>query len=440
MSQPSAAASSRGLTRLFADRKIATKIAIGFGLILAIMIAISGISYFEFGKVGHNFHDYAARVNNGSIVAEIDRHFLAMRRHVGDTTDQLEDSIKAAETERVALKELIAKALAGIKNPERVVKVKHLAEQFEIYSKDFDKVTPMRREQAKLVREVLDPAGQKMRIDLEGLQKGAATLAGNSNTVVLFGEAIKSLMLLRLNAEKVFARHDDVFAKNAEKAFEDLNLVLASIDKAIVNPDVRKQFDVVVADAKKFHDAFVKSLHNSHEVEKLIASEMRPAARAIAADAEFIKKTLADEEQQGEEETSRLIAWSNTLILAFAATGLALGVLLAWLIGRSISVPTRAIGTVLVELSNGNKTVDVPYADRGDEVGDAARAAHTFKENLLRIEKMEAEQKEAEQFAPPTQRKADMHKLADEFQAAVGADCRDGIVGLDRIGEPPPAR
>ena len=79
MSQPSAAASSRGLTQLFADRKIATKIAIGFGLIFAIIIAISGISFPCSGEdPRRNFHDYAARVNNGSIVAEIDRHFLAM--------------------------------------------------------------------------------------------------------------------------------------------------------------------------------------------------------------------------------------------------------------------------------------------------------------------------------------------------------------------------
>src|SRR5450756_1394675 len=99
--------------------------------------------------------------------------------------------------------------------------------------------------------------------------------------------------------------------------------------------------------------------------------------------------------------------------------GLALGVMLAWLIGRGISAPTRAIGAVLVELANGNKNVAVPYADRGDEVGDNARAAQTFKENLLRIEKMEAEQKQAELNAA-AQRKADMHKIADDFQAAVG--------------------
>ena len=34
--------------------------------------------------------------------------------------------------------------------------------------------------------------------------------------------------------------------------------------------------------------------------------------------------------------------------------------------------------------------------ERGDEVGDAARAANTFRDNLMRMEKMEAEQKEAE--------------------------------------------
>jgi methyl-accepting chemotaxis protein len=84
-----------------------------------------------------------------------------------------------------------------------------------------------------------------------------------------------------------------------------------------------------------------------------------------------------------------------------------------------IARPIAKIGAVLLELANGNKTVEIPYARRGDEVGDNARAAKTFKDNLLRIEKMEAEQTEAE-IRAAAGRKADMHKLADEFQAAVG--------------------
>ncbi|MDB5601290.1 MAG: putative methyl-accepting chemotaxis receptor/sensory transducer [Xanthobacteraceae bacterium] len=85
----------------------------------------------------------------------------------------------------------------------------------------------------------------------------------------------------------------------------------------------------------------------------------------------------------------------------------------------TIARPIRRIGEVLLELAGGNKAVDVPYAERGDEVGDAARAAKTFKENLVRIEKMEAEQKAIE-AQNALQRKADMHQLADSFQAAVG--------------------
>ena len=57
----------------------------------------------------------------------------------------------------------------------------------------------------------------------------------------------------------------------------------------------------------------------------------------------------------------------------------------------SIAKPIRRIAEVLLELGNGNKQVDVPYVGRSDEVGDAANAANTFKENLIRIEKMEAE-------------------------------------------------
>nr|WP_249153179.1 methyl-accepting chemotaxis protein [Bradyrhizobium diazoefficiens] len=85
----------------------------------------------------------------------------------------------------------------------------------------------------------------------------------------------------------------------------------------------------------------------------------------------------------------------------------------------NIARPIRRIGAVLLDLANGNKTVEIPYTRRGDEVGDNARAAQTFKENLIRIERMEAEQKDQE-AAAVAQRKAEMTKLAGVFEAAVG--------------------
>lgn len=85
----------------------------------------------------------------------------------------------------------------------------------------------------------------------------------------------------------------------------------------------------------------------------------------------------------------------------------------------SIARPVRRIGEVLLELASGNKAVEIPFVGRVDEIGDNARAANTFKENLIRIEQMEAAQKDSEAAAAAA-RKAAMLKLADEFQAAIG--------------------
>jgi signal transduction histidine kinase/DNA-binding response OmpR family regulator len=61
----------------------------------------------------------------------------------------------------------------------------------------------------------------------------------------------------------------------------------------------------------------------------------------------------------------------------------------------SIGKPIRRIAGVLLQLADGSRGLDIPYTSRGDEVGDAARAARTFRDNLVRLEKLEAEQKEA---------------------------------------------
>jgi signal transduction histidine kinase/DNA-binding response OmpR family regulator len=61
----------------------------------------------------------------------------------------------------------------------------------------------------------------------------------------------------------------------------------------------------------------------------------------------------------------------------------------------SIGKPIRRIAGVLLQLADGSREVNIPYTARGDEVGDAARAARTFRDNLVRLEKLEAERKEA---------------------------------------------
>jgi methyl-accepting chemotaxis protein len=61
----------------------------------------------------------------------------------------------------------------------------------------------------------------------------------------------------------------------------------------------------------------------------------------------------------------------------------------------------------------------IPFAERKDEIGRMAAAVQVFKDNMIKARELEAAATETEK-RNAAQRKADMHKLADEFQAAVG--------------------
>ena len=409
-----------GIGRLFTDRKIATKIGIGFGGVLAIMAAISGVANFEFNKVERDFADYSQRVHIGSTVTDLDRQFLAFRRYIGEVSEDMEENFASAEKARGIVRERITLALKTIKNPERLAKIKEIAEQFDHYSKDFDKLAPLRREQAKLTKDVLDPVGLKLRVELEELQQGAAVQSGNGTLVTLAGEAIKLAMQLRLNAVKMLSRHEEEAFKAAEDAFASLKRVLAEADKLALSAETRKPFDQARLSAEKYHDAFLKAAKDSEEVNRLLHGEMRKMAQIIAADAEAIKSSLAADEKQIEHEVTSLIAWSNTLITALSVAGFLLGAVFAWLIGRAIAKPVLGLCSGMRELAKGNFEVVLPGLGRKDEVGVMAGAVEEFKIMAAARARTEAEAKAEQDRVLADQRKADMRKLADQFESAVG--------------------
>ena len=74
----------------------------------------------------------------------------------------------------------------------------------------------------------------------------------------------------------------------------------------------------------------------------------------------------------------------------------------------------------MIELAKGNFAIVLPGLGRADEIGEIARAVETFKVNAEQKARDEAEAKIKQDQVAAQQRKADMIKLADEFEGAVG--------------------
>jgi methyl-accepting chemotaxis protein len=415
------AATSSGLFGIFTNRRISTKILIGFAIVLALTAVISAMSYLGFGKVSAGFDTFRQRVTVVGIARDVDREFVALRRYVrefsvsGDET-LIEPTLKQGK----AVTARIGEGLSEIKNPERHKKMVEVGEQFGKYSKDVDKLIALKQEQNKLTKEVLDPLGAKSRTEIEELQNMAVAKAGNSNTMILAGEALKQLLLARLNVNKLLGRHEQSSADGAEKALADLKIAMTAFGNGIVNDDVRKIFTDVNANVAKYTEAYHKASHNAHEIETLANGEMLKMAQAIAADAEAIKQSGIAEEKQIEHETESLIGSTEHFIMLLAIGSLILGAALAWLIGRAISKPVVGLCAGMRELAEGNFQVVLPGLGRGDEVGDMAQAVETFKVKAEQKAREEAEVKIKQDQIAAQQRKADMIKLADTFESAVG--------------------
>ena len=110
-------------------------------------------------------------------------------------------------------------------------------------------------------------------------------------------------------------------------------------------------------------------------------------------------------------------AWINLIVGALViAVMFGVAILSSLTIGR----PIRRIAEVLLQLAGGRNDVEIPYQGRQDEIGDAARAASIFRDNIVRMQELEAEQKRTVEEAARARREQ-THRLADEFEQAVGA-------------------
>jgi methyl-accepting chemotaxis protein len=93
------------------------------------------------------------------------------------------------------------------------------------------------------------------------------------------------------------------------------------------------------------------------------------------------------------------------------------------LVSRRVTRPLTKIQDAMHKLAGGDMSAEVSFGERQDEIGALGKATLAFKSSMVEANRLRTEQQESE-GRTAAQRKQEMRKLADEFQAAVG-----GIVG-----------
>lgn len=106
--------------------------------------------------------------------------------------------------------------------------------------------------------------------------------------------------------------------------------------------------------------------------------------------------------------------------VGIAALLLAVVLLAASLILRTITKPLVEMTNTMKSLADGNHDVTIPARERTDEIGAMAEAVEVFKVNAIKVAQAEKERAERNRQRAE-ERRAEMLDLADSFQQQVGS-------------------
>jgi methyl-accepting chemotaxis protein len=122
-----------------------------------------------------------------------------------------------------------------------------------------------------------------------------------------------------------------------------------------------------------------------------------------------------------EERSRNYDTWTNAAVLGISFLMLALVLGAAWALIRGFAQPLTRISQGVRSLADGNFEVVLPGLGRKDEIGEIAAAVEVFKAKAVEKARSETELKQADETRLATDRRREMARLGDQFQAAAGS-------------------
>ncbi|MBU6235446.1 MAG: methyl-accepting chemotaxis protein [Alphaproteobacteria bacterium] len=236
------------------------------------------------------------------------------------------------------------------------------------------------------------------------------------------GDVLYGLKGVDENNVAIMQAASDDFSEHAQ-------LIKSSLDenKSIVeNEDIKTALEGVYKPVNDYISAakfIIESLQKNPDAATAAFPAFMEKFTVLEKDLGAVNDLILADIEASKASTEEKTAFIEKILLAFIAVNILVTLLSALKTQSWLLKPLKAMISVMGVLAGGNNSVHINGIERRDEMGEMARAISTFKENALRIEKLNAEQKELE-IRAEAEKKAAMHKLANDFDARVGGVIR----------------
>ncbi|UVO16780.1 methyl-accepting chemotaxis protein [Stutzerimonas stutzeri] len=367
----------RSLTQLFTHLSVGKKLALGFGMVLLLTLAVAATGFVAVDAT-------VARSQQISQVAQINAEILDARGLERDY------ALTRQEQSATALGEVLAKltgeldALAANASAAEQANLQQIRQAAQEYGRLFDEYRQLITRGAEL-RVRMGTAAQTSREEFEFIELDmydavrALRLEGDrlkGSDPLTIAEATsgltKNILDLRTQENAYVATSAEENASNWQSLHTDV-VTIGSNLKIWLNDEQKTSMDTALAELEAYRQAFDE--FRANRAKRLdVEQQMAEQSRVVIAAAE---QTLAAATEQMHAQRSS----TYLLLTVIGALAILIGLLAAAGISRMIVVPLRNTVQQAQRVASGDLTQS-QASQRGDELGQLQNAMHDMTDSL----------------------------------------------------------
>ncbi|MGE4278103.1 MAG: bacteriohemerythrin [Magnetospirillum sp.] len=391
----------------------------GFTLVLAILAVVAATTIVKIGRIHDDQEVYAAVSGNSVAVSNIRGNIVELRRLVTVNSGlRIEAASQNIPPLLTQLKQDLSESIKVTLDPSRKANLERMLVLVGNYADLVKRLQESNAKRDQLIETKMNPVGLAARQSLSEVTSSAMR-DGDFQAAAITGQAQEALLLTRLAAWKFLFSPTEAEAEQVNATARHFLEQADKLEARLQNP-TRKE---LAAKADKLAREYVTAFEETEQVVLLSHRLLMKDGAAIGEELSRLALDTLDSQrqylQQLETQTDATITATLRLVWIAGLLGLGLGAALSILIARSIVVPVKAMTGAMGRLAGGDKTIEIPARERGDEIGAMAAAVQVFKDNAIRMEQLTAEQEEQKRRSE-AERRAALHQMADNFEAQVG--------------------
>ena len=370
---------------MFNNLNLGKKMALSFGAVLTLLSVVLAISIFTLTKTNQGMFSYADLAGDSNLTGEVQANMLMVRLSVKDyLIDQDTEDLQHYSDYLTKMKSLLNETKEEIQEPSRSQFIVAMSSSLQTYEQAFSQITALITQRNTVYQQRLLPSGEKMRTTIEALLQSAnddsdtdaVYDASNVQKVMLLGRLYVS-KFLQSNTKQDF----DLAVANMETAMQN---ELARLDNNLFNADRRE----ILAAFSQAQQEYVTAMRDINRIinqrNELISQVLDVQGTQIAQNAEQVKRSIIDDQNQLGSDLRTSADQSILLTLILSVSAIVVGIAAAYLLTKNITKPIHQAVGAANQLAQGDLTIQVA-TNRTDETGTLLNAIQNTANHLTEM-------------------------------------------------------